>query len=125
MYANNDKILSVFRPTSDEEVLKILKTSGIKVSELDPVPAHLLVDSLDEIVPFFTVLINASLSTGCIDDWVSFPPKTISPECHFPRNMQFEGTFPRMPFSPKRELIDWVTRYVSIFATQSTVSFDS
>ena len=67
VYANNDKILSVFRPTSDEEVLKILKTSGIKVSELDPVPAHLLVDSLDEIVPFFTVLINASLSTGCID----------------------------------------------------------
>ena len=27
VYANNDKILSVFRPTSDEEVLKILKTS--------------------------------------------------------------------------------------------------
>ena len=63
----NGKILSAFRPTTDEEVLKVLKKSGIKVSPADPVPAHLLVDCMDEILPFFTVIINASLSSGCVD----------------------------------------------------------
>ena len=37
-----------------------------------------------------------------VADWVSFPPKTISPECHFPRNMQFEGTFPPNALFPQK-----------------------
>lgn len=63
----NGKILSAFTPTTDDEVLSVLKKSGIKVSPSDPVPAHLLVDSIDIIVPYFTTIINSSLSTGCLD----------------------------------------------------------
>ena len=39
----------------------------------------------------------------------------------FPQNMEFGGPFPPNAISPKRELINWVTRYVriwDIFATQ-------
>ena len=63
----DNRFLYSFRPTDDAEIIKILKTSGVKVSPQDPVPAHLLVECLDEIVPYFTVLVNASLSTGSVD----------------------------------------------------------
>ena len=59
--------LSMFRPTTDEEVKEVIKECGIKTSVEDPIPAQLLKPSLDIILPVFTSLVNKSLSEGSMD----------------------------------------------------------
>ena len=59
--------LSEFDPCSEEEVMEMIKECGIKSCSLDPLPADLLKQCTSDLIPAFTVLINASLSTGKID----------------------------------------------------------
>ena len=59
--------LSSFRPTSGAELSEILKSSGIKTSFHDILPAHLLKKVLDSLLPHFCFLVNQSLSTGSVE----------------------------------------------------------
>jgi len=59
--------LSEFDPCSEEEVTEMIKECGMKSCSLDPLPADLLKQCTSDLIPAFTVLINASLSTGKID----------------------------------------------------------
>ena len=63
----NGERLYTLRPTTDEEVMEVIKESGIKTSVEDPIPAKLLQSSLDIVVPTFTKLINKSLQEGNMD----------------------------------------------------------
>ena len=62
-----DDSLTHFEPATNDEIKCILKESGVKVSPSDPVPAYLLVECIDDLIPFLTVLVNASLSCGSVD----------------------------------------------------------
>ena len=63
----NGVALSSFRPTSVAELSEILKSSGIKTSFHDILPAHLLKKVLDSLLPHFCFLVNQSLSTGSVE----------------------------------------------------------
>ena len=53
--------LSVFEPTTEEELSKIIKESGIKTSPEDPVPAKILQSIIDEALPTLKELVNKSM----------------------------------------------------------------
>ena len=59
--------LEVFRPTSVEELHKIIKENGIKTSVEDPVPAKLIKPSVDILLPEYAKLINKSLAEGSME----------------------------------------------------------
>ena len=59
--------LSEFRPVSAEELRKIILSRKIKTSISDTIPAPLLRNSLDDILPALVQLVNISLSTGSIE----------------------------------------------------------
>ena len=59
--------LSVFAPTTVEEVKKILKESGIKTSSEDPLPVEILRQITDEMYPALVKLVNLSLSEGSVE----------------------------------------------------------
>jgi hypothetical protein len=56
-----------FREVTEEEVKKIIQTSGIKTCAEDPIPAKLMQQSLDILLPVLTKLVNMSLQQGSID----------------------------------------------------------
>ncbi len=56
--------LNDFRPLTEEEVRKLITNSGNKYCELDPMPTSLLKDSIDDVLPLITQIINLSLSLG-------------------------------------------------------------
>ena len=58
---DDDSTLSHFAPATVDEVRKLVKDHGIKVCPLDPLPAWLLSDNLEDFLPFITYLINLSL----------------------------------------------------------------
>jgi len=50
-----------------DEVRQIVMAAPVKSSSLDPVPTFLLRESIDVILPFLTVMVNASLrDDGCL-----------------------------------------------------------
>src|SRR6218665_1672359 len=57
-------VFSNFRLITDTELRKLLTTCNLKSYELDPLPPFVMVDVLDEIVPFLLYLFNRSLSKG-------------------------------------------------------------
>jgi DNA-directed RNA polymerase subunit F len=59
--------LSVFDPTTIEEVKEILTGSGVKTSSEDPFPAEILKQITDEMYPALVKLVNLSLSEGSVD----------------------------------------------------------
>ena len=59
--------LSSLQLTDDAEILSILKESAIKVSPDDPLPAFLVKECIDILLPYFTVLVNLSLSLPSFD----------------------------------------------------------
>ena len=59
--------LTSFEPTTVGEIKDILKENKIKTSSNDPLPAFLLQDNIDELLPFICDLVNISLSSGSID----------------------------------------------------------
>ena len=56
-----------FRPTTETELRNILKSSGIKTSFHDKLPANILKQVIDELIPHLCALVNRSLSTGSCD----------------------------------------------------------
>jgi len=59
--------LSEFEPTNIDELTIILKESVLKSSTVDPLPAKLLNDNMDVLLPHLCDIVNLSLSTGNID----------------------------------------------------------
>ena len=59
--------LSVFEPTTEDELKDIINTFGIKTSPEDPIPADVLQSVIDVALPSLTKLVNKSLSEGSIE----------------------------------------------------------
>src|SRR6218665_3053498 len=66
----NDSILppaasfNLFEPATEAEITNLIHASQNKQCDLDPIPASLLKESADLLVPTITNIINLSLSTG-------------------------------------------------------------
>ena len=56
--------MSEFSSISQDNLKKIILSKPIKASTQDPLPASLIRDCLDELMPALTYLVNLSLSTG-------------------------------------------------------------
>ena len=56
--------LSRFDLVTDEDVLKLIRSSTIKAWKLDPLPVTIMRSCYSALVPVFKTLINLSLSTG-------------------------------------------------------------
>src|SRR6218665_2320896 len=63
-FVPTDAVFNNFRLITDTELRKLLTTCNLKSCELDPLPPFVMVDVLDEIVPFLLYLFNRSLSEG-------------------------------------------------------------
>ena len=61
------KRLTEFEPTTLSEISEILKECKIKTSTNDPLPAFLIQDNIDELLPHICDIVNLSLSSGSID----------------------------------------------------------
>ena len=60
------KFLSSFQLESTENICKVLQQSASKSCEHDPMPAWLLKQCSDELLPAITSFINSSLETGFV-----------------------------------------------------------
>ena len=60
-------IFSQFESITSDQLKKILLSKPIKTSSQDPLPATLLKECLDELLPALTVLVNQSLADGSMD----------------------------------------------------------
>ena len=60
--------LSEFDLVTDEDVLKLIRSSTIKACKLDPLPATIKRSCYSALVPVFKTIINLSLSTGSIPE---------------------------------------------------------
>ena len=58
--------LDTLSPATEEEVIKIIRSSPTKSCSLDPLPTWLLKDCLDVLAPVITVIVNLSLSNSDI-----------------------------------------------------------
>ena len=59
--------LSIYEPTTEEELGELIKEFGIKTSLEDPIPANVLRKVIDVALPCITKLINKSLSDGSME----------------------------------------------------------
>lgn len=59
--------LDEFDPATTEEIYEILKDSELKTSTIDPLPASLIEENLESMLPYLCYLVNLSLSSGNID----------------------------------------------------------
>ena len=58
--------LSNFEPCNEDEIKKIIIDSSTKHCDLDPIPTALLKNSLPELLPYITFVINDSLLSGTV-----------------------------------------------------------
>ena len=63
----NIQQLSVFTPTTEEELRGIISNHGIKCSPEDPLPANVLTANIDMFLPFWVEIVNLSLEIGRMD----------------------------------------------------------
>src|SRR6218665_1888183 len=63
-FVPTDAVFNNFCLITDTELHKLLSTCNLKSCELDPLSSFVMVDVLDEIVPFLLYLFNRSLSEG-------------------------------------------------------------
>ena len=63
----NGTILESFRPVTIQELEHILRESGIKTAYHDILPAKLMKEVIDELLPHLCDLVNKSLSTGSVE----------------------------------------------------------
>jgi hypothetical protein len=61
----------------DATIRKIISEQPMKVCALDPLPKSLLSACMDDLIPFFTEIINESLTTGTVPD--SFKHALLTP----------------------------------------------
>ena len=55
---------SIFKPTTDSEVITIIRNSSKALCSLDPIPANLQCDLLPILAPAITQFVNAAFSSG-------------------------------------------------------------
>ena len=60
----NIQQLSSFRPTTEEELRKIISEHGIKCSPDEPLPPEVLTTNIDTFLPFWVEIVNLSLQVG-------------------------------------------------------------
>ena len=60
-------MLTSFELCTDDEIRKIIKSSGIKVSPEDIFPADVQTKSIDVLIPYLTKVVNLSISTGSFE----------------------------------------------------------
>ena len=65
--AFSSKFLSEFNATTIDEVTEVLKECDLKTSTADCLPASLINENIDTVIPYFCYLVNLSLATGNID----------------------------------------------------------
>ena len=78
----NDRVFtgvpfSFFRQVSEDEVKQIILKSPSKSCELDALPTSLLKESLSDVLPFITKIINVSLSSSIVPP--SFKDAIVNP----------------------------------------------
>ena len=56
-----------FRPATQEEIRDIIKDMTIKTSPADPIPAVLLKEVIEDLIPHIHIIVNASLSAGSME----------------------------------------------------------
>ena len=78
--------LCEFDLLTDDEVLKLIRSSTIKACKLDPLPAIIMQSCYSALVPVFKAVINLSLSTGSMPEYLK-----IASLC--PLSVQFEVSF--------------------------------
>ena len=75
--------MSEFRPATLEELKKIIANTGIKSAPQDPLPASLIAENVDLLLPYWQDIVNLSLETGSMNnmkDAIIFPLiKDLSP----------------------------------------------
>jgi len=59
-------LLSGLQTCTEDDVRRIIIESPTKSCTLDPIPTFLLKESIEALLPFMTVMINASLREGCL-----------------------------------------------------------
>ena len=65
----SDTLLDKFEPATQDEIMKIIKSSSKASCSLDPIPTRLLVDHfLPELLPVITDIVNSSLTSGIFPD---------------------------------------------------------
>ena len=62
--SNTNVYLTHFEPTSELEVRNIICKSPCKSCELDPLPASLVKECVDDLVPYITTIVNKSFAEG-------------------------------------------------------------
>ena len=79
-----------FRPTTEEEIRKLIAKHGVKTCEEDPIPSKLFKAALDIVLPVLVKLINISLDEGSIDgvNWSVLDPllKKFGLDCEVWKN---------------------------------------
>ncbi len=55
-----------FDPTTEDEILKIIKGSASKTCSLDPIPTWFLKENIQDLLPIITEIVNSSLSSGIL-----------------------------------------------------------
>lgn len=60
--------LCEFDLVTDDDVLKLIRSSTIKACKLDPIPAIIMRSCYSALVPVFKAVINLSLSTGSMPE---------------------------------------------------------
>lgn len=60
--------LSSFAPTDEAEIKLILSESGFKTSPNDPMPAELMKENIDSLLPYLVKIVNSSLQSGSMDN---------------------------------------------------------
>jgi exonuclease III len=65
--ASRSRFLDEFDLTTIDELRKIIKDAGVKTCQLDPLPASLLKECVEEVLPYLVVLVNSSLRYGSIE----------------------------------------------------------
>ena len=59
--------LTVFKPTTEEEIKQIISENGVKTCMEDPLPSKLMISSMDVVLPVLVKLVNQSLREGSMD----------------------------------------------------------
>ena len=65
---SESQLLSKFKQASEEEIMKIIRSSATKSCSLDPIPTQLLKRCLDALLPVITRIINCSLASSTVPD---------------------------------------------------------
>ena len=60
--------LNVFSAVTESKVRKIIAKSPTKSCSLDPAPTWMVKDSVDELIPMITILVNLSLQSAKVPD---------------------------------------------------------